>query len=80
MFKNNVFRASTDTKRWLEAAGVRAGKTMAQSALALLPAAATIAQVDWKTVVGTALLAGVASLLTSCAGLPEAQEQKEGRA
>ena len=58
-------------RTWLKAAGIRAGKTMAQSALALLPAAATIAQVDWKTVAGTALLAGVASLLTSCAGLPE---------
>ena len=63
-------------RTWLKAAGIRAGKTMAQTALALLPAAATIAQVDWKTVVGTALLAGVASLLTSCAGLPEVDNNR----
>lgn len=72
MFENNVFRASTDTKKWFRAAAVRAVKTTAQAAVALLPAAATISQVDWRTVCGTALLAGVASLLTSVAGLPEA--------
>ncbi len=62
--------------KWVKAAVVRAVKTMAQSALALLPAAATITQVDWKTVIGTALLAGAASLLTSCAGLPEVKGQE----
>lgn len=58
-------------KVWFKAAGIRAAKTMAQTAVALLPASATIAQVDWKVVVGTAALAGVASVLTSLAGLPE---------
>ncbi len=58
-------------KTWLKAAGIRAGKTMAQTAVAMLPAAATIAQVNWITVIGTAALAGVASMLTSVAGLPE---------
>ena len=58
-------------KKWLKAAGIRAGKTMAQSALAMLPAAATITEVNWAVVIGTAVLAGVASLLTSVAGLPE---------
>lgn len=56
---------------WTKAAGIRAVKTMAQGAVALLPAAATITAVDWKTVIGTAALMGVASLLTSLAGLPE---------
>lgn len=65
------------TKRWLKAAGTRAVKTMAQSALALLPAAATITAVDWKVVIGTAALAGVASMLTSVAGLPELTTGKE---
>lgn len=65
------------TKRWLKAAGTRAVKTMAQSALALLPAAATITAVDWKVVIGTAALAGVASMLTSVAGLPELKTGKE---
>lgn len=65
------------TKRWLKAAGTRAVKTMAQSALAMLPAAATITAVDWKVVIGTAALAGVASMLTSVAGLPELKTGKE---
>lgn len=59
------------TKTWARAAGIRAVKTMAQTAVAMLPAAATITAVDWKTVVGTAALAGVASILTSIKGLPE---------
>ena len=63
-------------KTWIKAAGIRAAKTMAQTAVALLPASATISAVDWKVVVGTAALAGVASILTSLAGLPEIEETK----
>lgn len=58
---------------WAKAAGVRVIKTMAQTAVAMLPAAATISAVDWGTVVGTAALAGIASLLTSIKGLPEVE-------
>ena len=66
-------------KTWAKAAGIRAIKTMAQTAVAMLPAAATITAVDWKTVAGTAALAGVASLLTSLKGLPEVSvEEDEG--
>ena len=61
------------TKKWLKAAGVRAVKTVAQTAVALIPAAVTITQVDWKVVVGTSILSGVTSILTSLAGLPEAE-------
>ncbi len=69
---------SKKTKEWLKAAGIRAGKTAAQTAAALLPAAATIQQVDWLTVLGTAALAGIASLLTSAAvGLPEVTTEAE---
>lgn len=69
-----------DWKQWAKAAGIRAVKTMAQGAVALLPAAATITAVDWKTVLGTAALMGVNSLLTSLAGLPELSEEPcEGR-
>lgn len=64
------------TKRWLKAAGTRAVKTMAQSAVALLPASAMITAVDWKVVIGTAALAGVTSMLTSVAGLPELKESE----
>lgn len=68
---------SDRAKKWLRAAGIRAVKTMAQTMVALLPAAATISQVDWLTVIGTAALAGVASILTSLAGLPELKESEE---
>ena len=63
-----------DWKKWGRAAGIRAVKTMAQTAVAMMPAAATITAVDWKTVAGTAVLAGVESILTSVAGLPEEGE------
>lgn len=61
-------------KHWWKAAGVRAVKTVAQTAIALIPAAATITEVDWVTVAGTAALAGLVSLLTSVKGLPEVEE------
>lgn len=63
------------TVQWVKAAGIRAIKTFAQSAIALIPAAAMITDVDWKTVMGTAALAAVASMLTSVAGLPEVEEE-----
>lgn len=63
------------TREWWHAAAVRALKTMAQCAVAMLPAAATISAVDWQTVVGTAALSGVVSLLTSIAGLPEVKTE-----
>ncbi len=66
-----------DWIEWARRAGVRAVKTMAQTAVAMLPAAATITAVDWRTVAGTAALAGVASLLTSLKGLPELEEKAQ---
>lgn len=65
------------TRRWFKAAAVRAIKTMAQTAVAMIPTAVVITQVDWKTVVGTALLAGLLSILTSVAGLPEVKMEEE---
>ena len=65
---------SDKAKKWLKAAGVRAVKTVAQTAVAMIPVAATIQQVDWLTVLGTAALAGVVSILTSLAGLPEVKD------
>ncbi len=58
-------------KAWAKCAVIRATKTMAQTAVAMLPVATTITDVDWKCVIGTAALAGIASILTSVAGLPE---------
>ena len=75
MFKNNVFNVSVNSKKWIKAAGVRAVKTMAQTAIGLIPAAVSITAVDWKVVLGSAALAGVVSVLTSVAGIPEVQEE-----
>lgn len=58
-------------KVWMKAAGVRAVKTMAQTAIATIGSAAVLSSVDWKMVVSAAVLAGLLSLLTSVAGLPE---------
>lgn len=66
-----------DFKKWLKAAGVRAIKTVAQTAVAMIPTAVMITAVDWVTVVGTALLAGLVSILTSIAGLPEVKGGEE---
>jgi len=57
--------------KWARAAGIRAVKTVAQSAIAMIPVGVSISEVGWLHVAGTAALAGVISLLTSVAGLPE---------
>lgn len=64
--------------KWWKAAGVRAIRTAAQTAAALIPAAVTITAVDWPAVAGTAALAAVLSLLTSLGGLPELEAQGMG--
>lgn len=61
-------------KTWLKAAGVRAVKTVAQTAIATIGTAAVLGEVDWLMVGSAAVLAGVLSLLTSVAGLPEVKE------
>ena len=71
MFKNSVFKVDVDTIKWTKAAGIRAVKTMAQSAIGAIGAAVTLGAVDWRVVGSTAVLAGVVSILTSVAGIPE---------
>ena len=63
---------------WTKAAGVRAVKTVAQSAIAAIGASAMISEVDWAVVASTAVLAGVVSVLTSIAGLPEVSVSEAG--
>lgn len=60
--------------KWIKAAGVRALKTVAQTAVATIGTAAVFSSVDWKMTISASLLAGVISLLTSIAGLPEIKE------
>lgn len=71
MLKNCVLKVSVDTKQWLKAAAVRAVKTVAQAAIAGIGTAAALGQVDWKYVASASVLAGVISVLTSIAGIPE---------
>lgn len=66
---------SDKTKRWLKAAGVRAVKTVAQTAVATIGTTAVFTEVNWMMVGSASLLAGVLSLLTSVAGLPELNDQ-----
>lgn len=64
----------SNTKRWLKAAGIRALKTLAQTAIATIGTTAVIEAVDWKLVISASLLAAFLSILTSIAGLPEVEE------
>ena len=68
---------SGKTKKWLKAAGVRAVKTMAQTAVATIGTTAVMSQVDWPVVLSASVLCGVLSVLTSVAGLPEIKEETE---
>lgn len=63
-------------KRWFKAAGIRVLKTMAQTAAATIGTAAVLGDVNWVMTVSASLLAGILSLLTSVAGLPELKEQQ----
>ena len=65
---------SEKTKLWLKCAGVRAIKTVAQTAVATIGTSAVISAVDWKVVISASVLAGILSILTSVAGLPEVKE------
>ena len=61
----------TNFKEWIKAAGIRALKTVAQTAIATIGTSAVISEVNWIMVVSASVLAGLLSLLTSVAGLPE---------
>lgn len=71
MLKNCVFRADVDTIQWVKAAGIRAIKTMAQTFVATIGSAAVMGEVNWPMVASASALAGILSVATSIAGLPE---------
>ncbi len=64
----------TKVVKWLKAAGMRAVKTVAETAVATIGTSAVISQVDWKLVVSASLLSGLISLLVSVKGLPELRD------
>jgi len=66
-------------KIWLKAAGIRSIKTMAQTAIATIGTSAAMGDVNWALVGSAALLAGILSILTSLAGLPEVEAEEEQR-
>lgn len=77
MFKNCVFKVSVDTKKWVKKASVRAAKTMAQTFGATIGTATYLGAVDWRMVVSASLLAGILSIVTSIAGIPEVKAEGE---
>lgn len=76
MFKNCVFKVSVNTKKWMKKAGVRAVKTMAQTFVATIGTATVMGVVDWKMVLSASVLAGILSIATSVAGLPEVEAEE----
>lgn len=74
MFKNNVFKSTVSTKKWLKAALIRAVKTMAQVAGGMLVIGA-FNETAWSLLIQTTLVSGLASILTSIAGIPEVTEE-----
>lgn len=74
--KNCVFKANVDTVKWFKAAGIRAVKTMAQTAGGMLVIGA-FNETAWSILIQTTIVTGIASMLTSIAGLPECEECKE---
>lgn len=76
MFKNCVFKADVNTVKWFKATCIRAIKTVAQTAIATIGASATMGEVNWVMVGSASLLAGVVSILTSVAGIPEVEAEE----
>lgn len=75
MFQNNVFNPSVSTKKWFKSAGVRAIKTMAETALSMLIVGQALTDVNWVNVLSVSALAGIISMLISIKGIPEVEEE-----
>ena len=76
MFKNAVFNVSIDTKKWFKASLIRAIKTMAQVASSMLVIGA-FNETAWSLMLQTVIVSGIASILTSVAGIPEVEGESE---
>lgn len=75
MFKNSVLKTNVNTKQWFKAAGIRAIKTMAQTALSMLTVGQAVIDVNWLNVMSVSAVAGLVSVLTSIVGIPEVKEE-----
>ena len=69
----------THFQKWLKAAAIRALKTVAQAAIATIGTTAIITEIDWRIVISSALVAGLLSILTSIAGLPEVDDSEPSK-
>lgn len=65
------------SKKWFKCAGIRALKTVAQSAIAIIGTSVLMSDVDWVAVASASILAGILSLFTSLAGLPEVEDEEK---
>ena len=75
MFKNNVFKVSVNTQKWVKATAIRTVRTMAQVAVATIGVAVGMGEVNWLAVGSATLLAGVLTILTALTGLPEVESK-----
>lgn len=75
MLKNNVFKPSVNTMKWIKSASVRAIKTVAQTAIATIGTSVVMGDVNWIAVGSASLLAGILSILTSIGGIPEVKAE-----
>ena len=76
MFKNCVLKASVDTKKWIKASAVRAVKTMAQTAVAIIGTCTVMGDVNWAMVASARALSGIISNLTSVDGIQEEEGEE----
>lgn len=76
MFKNCVFKVSVDTKKWLKAAGMRAVKTFAETAVSLITVGTAFYDLDWVHILSVSATAMIVSILLSVAGLKEVEAKE----
>lgn len=77
MFKNCVFKASVDTKKWFINTGIRALKTFCQTAVSLVTVGQMVTDLNWIEIIGVSATSAVVSILTSVAGIPEVNADAE---
>lgn len=78
LVSERVMNMNVFTKEWFKAAGIRAVRTIAQTAIAMIGTTAVMSEVNWIAVASASVLAGILSILTSLAGLPEVHDNPAG--